>query len=57
MKDDKQDNHQDNLLLDVDYLTINYLKALGGLDNLVSLKADLTKLVVEVETVADINKP
>lgn len=56
LKENEPDNHQDNLLLDVDYLTINYLKALGGLDNLVSLEANLTKLVVEVETVADINK-
>lgn len=56
LTENEQDNHQDNLLLDVDYLTINYLKALGGLDNLVSLEANLTKLVVEVETVADINK-
>lgn len=56
LDDEDDDHHQENLLLDVDYLTINYLKALGGLDNLVTLKADLTRLIVEVETVADINK-
>lgn len=44
------------LLLDVDYLTISYLKAMGGLDNLVSLRADLTRLIADVETVADLDR-
>ena len=44
------------LLLDVDYLTISYLKAMGGLDNLVALRADLTRLIADVETVADLDR-
>jgi phosphotransferase system IIB component len=45
-----------DLLMDVDYLTISYIKAMGGLGNLVSLRADLTKLIADVETVADLDK-
>jgi phosphotransferase system IIB component len=44
------------LLLDVDYLTISYIKAMGGLGNLVALRADLTRLIVDVETVADLDR-
>lgn len=44
------------LLLDIDYLTISYIKAMGGLGNLVALRADLTRLIVDVETVADLNR-
>lgn len=46
----------DDLLLDMDYLTISYLKALGGLDNLQSIRADMTRLIIDVETIADIDK-
>lgn len=45
-----------DLLLDVDYLTISYIKAMGGLGNLVALRADLTRLIIDVETVADLDR-
>lgn len=49
-------NNAPELLLDIDYLTINYIKAMGGLGNLVALRADLTRLIVDVETVADLHR-
>jgi|GEM_PF-3931055 Phosphotransferase system IIB components len=48
--------HESELLLDVDFLTISYLKAMGGLGNITALRADLTRLIVDVETVADMDK-
>jgi phosphotransferase system IIB component len=49
-------NNGPELLLDIDYLTISYIKAMGGLGNLVALRADLTRLIVDVETVADLHR-
>ena len=50
------ETNEPDLLLDVDFLTISYLKAMGGLGNLVALRADLTRLIIDVETVADLDR-
>jgi len=53
---ERAETDEPDLLLDVDFLTISYLKAMGGLGNLVALRADLTRLIVDVETVADLDR-